>query len=228
MKASNSPLERKRPLLFAIGLLFAVSLTLVSFEWRTPYESIVIPVLRDSYDGPIWIPRTIPEPEKKMEQPDPPIPDPITDQFEIKDDNLAELGKDEYVPTEDDFVEGTPIEDGGDEPEVPDEDFGPMERSSIMPEYCTGEAAMLQFLGNNLVYPDIPRENGVTGVVYVQFVVGKDGKVHDVKVLRPLDPWLDGEALRVTKLLDCFTPGKQGGRAVDVYFRLPIRFSLNG
>jgi protein TonB len=97
-----------------------------------------------------------------------------------------------------------------------------------MPLYCGGEAAMFKFLGSELKYPEIPRSNGVTGVVYVEFVVGKDGKLRDAKVLRPVDPWLDKEALRVAKMLDCFTPGKQAGRNVDVYFRLPIRFTLNG
>jgi protein TonB len=85
---------------------------------------------------------------------------------------------------------------------------------------------MLAFLQKELRYPDIPRSNGVSGTVHIQFVVGKDGKARDAKVLRPVDPWLDAEALRVARLLDCFVPGKQAGRAVDVYFILPVKFRL--
>jgi protein TonB len=57
-------------------------------------------------------------------------------------------------------------------------------------------------------------------------VVGKDGHLRDAEVLRAIDPWLDAEALRVAKLLDCFTPGKQAGKNVNVYFVLPVSFVL--
>ena len=95
-----------------------------------------------------------------------------------------------------------------------------------MPEYCGGEKALFDFLHKELKYPDVPRQNGVSGVVYVRFVVGKSGKLRDAEVVRTVDPWLDAEALRVAKMLDCFTPGRQAGQNVDVYFVLPIRFAL--
>lgn len=86
---------------------------------------------------------------------------------------------------------------------------------------------MFEFLSRELKYPEIARVNGETGLVQIQFVVNKDGKIRDAKVLRPVNPWLDAEALRVAKLLDCFAPGIQEGDVVESFFVLPIRFSLS-
>lgn len=225
MKILKAPLERKRPLLFLVGLVVALSLTLVSFEWRTPYEFPVIPKdLGYIGEDPIWIPVTLSEPIKKVEKPSLPDfkPDPIT--VKIGDPNDAE-------PTQESpkFPEIVELAVGTLEPMVEPEVEDPnkiWEFPAVRPVYCEGETAMLEFLHKELKYPEIPRVNGVSGTVHVQFVVGKDGKVHDAKVLRPIDPWLDAEALRVAKMLDCFTPGRQAGRDVDVYFVLPVKFKL--
>ena len=225
MKASNSSLEQKRPLLFVIGLLFAFSFTLVSFEWRTPYREIVIPQLgSDPWEEPITIPITLPEPDEKRQRPDPPKQkEPQT--IEVKTEPTV-VGKQEPdVLSQTDFIAGPDI-DPDPEPEVDDGNIKPVRWSSQMPEYCNGKLAMRRFIGENLNYPQIPKENGVSGTVGVQFVVGKDGTVRDVKVVRSVDPWLDAEALRVAKLLDCFTPGKQAGRPIPVYFLLPVKFQL--
>lgn len=225
MKILKAPIERKRPLLFLVGLVVALSLTLVSFEWRTPYEFPVLP--KDSghiEEDPIWIPVTLPEPVKKVEKPTLPDvkPDPIT--VELADPTDTEpIQESPKFPEIVELAVGT-LEPFA-EPEVEDPNRI-WEFPAVRPIYCGGEKAMLDFLHKELKYPEIPRINGVSGTVHVQFVVGKDGKVHDAKVLRPIDPWLDAEALRVAKMLDCFTPGRQGGRDVDVYFVLPVKFKL--
>jgi protein TonB len=95
------------------------------------------------------------------------------------------------------------------------------------PEYCGGEKAMFEFLSRELEYPEIARVNGESGLVQIQFVVNKDGKIRDAKVLRPVNPWLDAEALRVAKMLDCFTPGIQDGSIVESFYVLPVRFALS-
>ena len=102
----------------------------------------------------------------------------------------------------------------------------PVRNPSQPAKFCSGETDMFEFLSKELKYPEIPRLNGESGLVQVQFVVTKDGKVRDAKVLRPVNPWLDAEALRVAKLLDCFAPAMDNGKTVEAYFVLPIRFSL--
>lgn len=228
MKMLKAPLERKRPLLFAAGLMLALSLTLVSFEWRTAYKAPPVfhhePTITDEV---LWVlPIKLEEPEQKQEKPELPKQEKPSLQIDIVDDNSSTSDQNDPVLTLDDL----PKLDGtfamAPDPEVKDDVSKPRDRVPVMPEYCGGESAMFKFLSEELEYPEIPRMNGVSGKVYVRFVVGADGKARDAKVVRSVDPWLDAEALRVAKMLTCFTPGMDGGEMVDVYFVLPIKFTL--
>ncbi|MFT4594771.1 MAG: protein TonB [Bacteroidia bacterium] len=227
MRLSNALIEKRRPAFFAAGLLFALSLTLVSFEWRTPYVEPEVSEAGEIGDLPQGIVLTLEKPEEKVVRPEPPkIPEVITNQIDVVD-NTAQTSdpSNTFEPYESPDLLGYGSED--DEGDVDDPNLYPLDRAEILPEYCGGEAAMLKFLGENLTYPRIPLDNGMQGVVYVKFVVGKNGKLRDAKIVIPLDPWLDAEALRVAKMLDCFTPGMQSGHKVDVYFVLPVRFAIN-
>ena len=227
MRLSNALIEKRRPAFFAAGLLFAISLTLVSFEWRTPYVEPEVWEFEGSIDEEqIYIPVTLQEPEKVVERPEPPKTEPNPTQLVVIDEPVPEP-KDDFDPAEIEIPNDVIITNEPPEPSVPEVDLGPRTFSEIMPKYCAGEAEMLNFLGENLNYPRIPLENGVSGTVHIKFVVDKSGKLRDAKVLKPVDPWLDAEALRVAKMLECFTPGIQGGHKVDVYFVLPVRFAIN-
>ena len=96
-----------------------------------------------------------------------------------------------------------------------------------MPGYPGGDAALLKYIAETVEYPAIAKENGITGVVYVSYIVDRDGSIKDVKVVRGADPFLDKEAVRVVKTLRGYTPGKQRGKPVPVQFTIPIRFVLN-
>lgn len=227
MKNRKAPLERRRPLLFLAGLVFALSVTLVSFEWRTPYTMPTIPARPTVEEHePVWIPVTLlPEPKIQVEKPALPEKKPqptivdLTNTTESDDSSTEKPRVPEiFEPKKSTLVKLA-------EPSVPD-DLGPVRFPNVQAEYCGGEQAMFDFLKQELEYPEIPRVNGISGTVYVQFVVGKDGHLRDAQIIRPVDPWLDGEALRVAKMLDCFTPGMLNGNKVDVYFVLPIRFAL--
>lgn len=93
-----------------------------------------------------------------------------------------------------------------------------------MPEYPGGMRAGLEFMARNLRYPTKARE----GRVIVQFVVRKDGSLSDFKVLCPVDPWLDAEAIRVISTMPKWKPGMQDGKPVSVKFTLPVTFMLEG
>ena len=97
-----------------------------------------------------------------------------------------------------------------------------------MPEYPGGMRAGLEFMARNLGYPTKAREAGKQGRVIVQFVVRKDGSLSDFKVLRPVDPWLDAEAIRVISTMPKWKPGIQDGKPVSVKFTLPVTFMLEG
>ena len=97
-----------------------------------------------------------------------------------------------------------------------------------MPQFPGGEAALMKFLQSHINYPPMAAENGVQGRVVVQFVVDKTGKVGEVVVVRNVDKDLDKEAVRVCKSLPKFTPGRQNGHPVSVWYTLPVFFKLQG
>ena len=97
-----------------------------------------------------------------------------------------------------------------------------------MPRFPGGEAAMMKYVQAHINYPSMAAKNRIEGDVIVQFVVKKDGSVGEVKVVRSLDKDLDAEAIRVVKKMPKFTPGRQNGEAVNVWYTLPVIFRLNG
>ncbi|MBR1726404.1 MAG: energy transducer TonB, partial [Muribaculaceae bacterium] len=96
------------------------------------------------------------------------------------------------------------------------------------PQFPGGDAALMKYLSSHIQYPTMAQENNIQGKVVVQFVVEKDGHVGDVKVVRSVDKDLDREAVRVCKSLPKFTPGRQNGQAVRVWYTLPVNFKLQG
>ena len=94
------------------------------------------------------------------------------------------------------------------------------------PSFPGGQSALLSWLSNNIHYPPVAEENGIQGRVVVSFVVEPDGTVSNVQVVRGVDPSLDKEAVRVTKSMPKWVPGKQNGQAVRVKYNLPVTFKL--
>lgn len=95
------------------------------------------------------------------------------------------------------------------------------------PEYPGGEAALIKDIAEAIKYPEEAKKNGISGKIYVSFVVDENGKVTDAKIERGVDPSLDKESLRVVGLLKTWKPGKDGGKAVKVAYTLPINFALD-
>ena len=95
-----------------------------------------------------------------------------------------------------------------------------------MPQFPGGEAALMKYIQSHIQYPPTAAKNHVQGRVIVRFVVWKDGSVSEVNVVRSVDKDLDREAVRVCKTLPKFTPGRQNGKAVDVWYTVPVTFKL--
>lgn len=96
-----------------------------------------------------------------------------------------------------------------------------------MPKYPGGDEARAKFIVANVKYPQVAKEKGIQGKVFVSFVVEADGKVSEVKVLRGIGGGCDEEAVRVVKLMPNWIPGKQSGKNVRVQFNMPIKFALS-
>ena len=158
--------------------------------------------------------------------------DEIKTQDELKETETAFGQKDNKEGTEDRNVtrtlkEEVVVEQKVEKPkeEKKEEIFRSVEQ---MPQFPGGEAALMKYLQSHINYPPMAAENNVQGRVVVQFVVDKTGKVGEVKVVRSVDKDLDREAVRVCKSLPKFTPGRQNGQAVSVWYTLPVTFKLQG
>lgn len=184
--------------------------------------------------------------EKKFEAP-PPVELKSTIQFtvpEIKKDE--EVPEDAEIKTQEEVVQsnvqisiadvkGTNEETGVDiatlqehkvivQEEVKEEKV--FEIVEQPPSFPGGESAMYEWLSKNINYPVIAQENNIQGRVTCQFVVGRNGEIEDVRVVRGVDPSLDREAIRVIKSMPKWIPGRQGGNAVKVRYTLPVQFRL--
>ena len=95
------------------------------------------------------------------------------------------------------------------------------------PEFPGGEAALMKYIAESLVYPQIAMENGIGGRIYCKFVVEKDGSVSNVEVTRAFNQYLDREAIRVLKSLPKFKPGTHKGQPVRVYYSVPVTFKIS-
>ncbi len=95
-----------------------------------------------------------------------------------------------------------------------------------MPMFPGGDAALLNYIRQNTVYPGEAIEIGIEGRVVLKFVVTTDGSVGRVEILKGVDPMLDKEAIRVVRTLPKFKPGKQSGKPVNVWFSVPVYFQI--
>lgn len=95
-----------------------------------------------------------------------------------------------------------------------------------MPEFAGGQAALLRYLQKNLRYPSSALAAGVGGRVFMSFVVGADGRISEVTILKGLGYGLDEEAQRVVRQMPAWVPGYQSKHPVPVRFTLPITFSI--
>jgi len=220
-KNPSADLEKKRSLFMLAGYVVALSVVLVAFEWKTfergagDLGQLVAQELEEEI-----IPIT--EQEIKPPPPPPPPPPPAPEIEIVKDDVKIE----EEVEIRDVEADAkTVIVEQPAEEEPAEPDFFTIVED--MPSFPGGDAALLKYIAENVKYPPIAKENGITGVVYVSYIVDRDGSVKDVKVVRGADPFLDKEAVRVVKTLKGYKPGKQRGKPVPVQFTIPIRFVLN-
>lgn len=99
-------------------------------------------------------------------------------------------------------------------------------RADEMPQFPGGDAELMKWIYSILQYPDQAKVNGIQGRVILRLIVTSDGYVEDVSVIRGVDPILDNEAVRVMKQSPQWKPGKIKGKPVNIYYSIPINFTL--
>lgn len=95
-----------------------------------------------------------------------------------------------------------------------------------MPQFPGGDSELINYLSQNIKYPVEAQKAGIQGRVICQFIIGRDGAINNVKVVRSVDLNLDAEAVRVIKAMPSWQPGEQRGKKVNVEYTLPINFRL--
>ena len=226
MEAKKTPkadLESKKTLFIEIGLTFALAVALLAFNWKS-YEK-----KESSFtQGAVM---EIPEETiiQTQENTPPPPPEPevqmsedikiVEDDVEIKNELVIQDANDLSKPD----VPVVKVEIQEEEEVVEEEIFTIVEEQ---PSFPGGEDKLFEYLYSNIKYPQVAKENGITGRVFLTFVVEKDGSIANPKVLRDIGGGCGQEALRVVKSMPKWSPGKQRGKPVRVQFNLPVVFDL--
>jgi len=216
-------LERFRGLFFQAGLLIALAFCLILFQWSSAEESEFVPSSFDNIEIEetqiIRTQQNIPPPSL------PPPPVLISDIIEIVE-NTTDL--EEELSLNLDFTENEEIE-------LLDFNFSDSDEELVeevfliaddLPVFPGGDDALRTFIAQNIIYPEVAVKKKTQGKVYVRFVITSTGEIDEVQVVRGIDPLLDEEAMRVVKTLPKWTPGKNGGKNVSVWYTIPINFSL--
>lgn len=222
-KSKKADLENKKTIFLQIGFVIALAIVLLAFNYKTYERSSTLDIQVQVDHAPEEI---IPITKQEVKPPPPPPPAQITiiniveDDVLVEDEIVIDVETDQTTEIPD-FVPVVEEEEEVEELEI----FTVVES---MPEFPGGDAARMKFLQENIKYPQLARESGIQGTVYVTFVVETNGKVTDVKVLRGIGGGCDEEAVRVIQSMPRWVPGKQRGKPVRVQFNMPIRFTLQG
>lgn len=220
-KSAKADLESKKTMFIEIGLVIALAAVLFAFEWKS-YEKMELSLASRVVDD---TPEEMIEITQHEKPPPPPAPPQQTTIIEIVEDDMEiedELEIDVEADQETEMQEYVPVEEEEEEEEA--QIFTVVES---MPDFPGGDEARIRYLNENIKYPQMARESGIQGRVFVTFVVEKDGSVTDVRVLRGIGGGCDEEAIRVIKNMPKWDPGKQRGKPVRVQFNMPILFKLN-
>lgn len=226
-KSNKANLEQHRFLWLLIGCVTVLACTFAVIEWTNfeAKEKKKKASQQAALDIPIeiMVPFTIPE---KKVVPPPPEAKKIVDILEIVEDE-AEIEESDLVS----------IEEMGDVVEVSDnanlvveevvEEETVFQVVEQQPEFPGGMRALKKYLQDNIQYPRISRDNNSQGRALIRFVVNTDGSIQGAEVMKSSgDIYLDKEAVRVVSGMPKWSPGKQSGKAVRVYFVLPVVFRL--
>ena len=219
-KTEKANLENKSTFFLSIGLLISMALVVMAFEWKQYDETLASLVGKNTntFEEMIEVPPTdLPPP------PPPQIQAPVI--IEVPDEKEIEEELDIKFDVE--ASEETKIEEvvvvAEEAKEEVDEIF------SIVEEPASpkgGMPAFYKYVFDKMKYPPQARRMGIEGKVFVEFVIGKDGSITDVRAVKGIGAGCDEEAVRVIQGAPAWSPGKQRGKSVKQRMVLPITFKL--
>ena len=224
-KTEKASLENKRLIFAELGLIAALLVVFAGFESSTRAKEVALLqgyTVIDDEDDIMAIPLDTPPPA-----PEAPALPMLSDELEIVDNDVTvdldfQSLDDTDVPVDiQEYVRQDVVEEEVEDDPIP---FVTVEQK---PTFNGGDAnGFAKWVNSRLVYPEIAKENGVEGRVTLQFTIGKDGRLQDVKVLNSPDESLAQEAVRVVSSSPKWEPGRQRDRAVKVSYTFPVIYRL--
>ncbi len=214
-------------ILLICGVVIVPYINRRALEGRVKKNEREVTVKLENLDQPgqaVIPPPTPPPPAEAVQQARyvPPVvvdsvkPEEMT-QLMTADEAQEEIRDEEVVEYVEEIKEEVEEEESEPEPFVVVEE---------MPMYPGGDKALMEFIYENIRYPEVAMENNIQGRVFVKFCVTSKGTVDQISITKGVDPSLDKEAMRVVALLPAFKPGKQGGKPVPVWYSIQVRFEL--
>ena len=223
-KTDKGNLENKRGLFALVGFVLVLGLVYAGFElFASEDKASAFELADDDFitvvdDNVIPTDQT-PPPQTPPQQPQQEVIFKLVDNNVHVDMDLSfdvDILPDDIIPD----IEDTKVELIEEvESETPPEKW-----TEEMPEFPGGPEALNAFLTREIQYPEVARNNGITGTVLVEFVVEKDGRVSNAKVKVPLFSECDKEAVRGVMAMPKWKPGKNNGKAVRCYYQVPVTF----
>ncbi|NQW24768.1 MAG: energy transducer TonB [Cryomorphaceae bacterium] len=229
-KSFKADLENKKGLFLQIGLVLALASVWTAFEWKTykdgPGSLGDLEMTMDDEEVLVTQRNTPPPP------PPPPAPPEVLNIVEDDKVDIDELKMAATEISDDDVFElrEVDVDDG----EV--FNFVNVENKPVFPgcedlatedeRFNCFNTKIRQFVGKKFEFPEMAKQMGIQGKVWVSFIIEKDGKVSDITIERGVDKLLDDESLRVVNMLPKMIPAKVGGRSVRMRYSLPINAKL--
>lgn len=221
-KSKKGNLENERTIFFQIGLILSLAFILAAFEWETEQRHQIdlntsgrTDVIEEIVDVTFH--------KKEI----PPKPEPVITPIFIEVKNETEINEEiVYTSEVTEETENNPflvIEEAEKEPD----EKTIFTSVAEMPTFPGGMEALYKYLKDNLTYPRTAVEANISGTVYVDFVVWKDGSIRMAEVVRRIGGGCDEEALRVVENMPNWNPGIQRTLKVNVQMNLPVKFKLN-
>lgn len=230
-KSPKADIQRYSYVFFLIGLIVALAACIFAFNWKTEYKlDSAITQEQGTIVEQEVIPITQQEDHRQEQQPAaPPEAPKIVSRIRLVDHNVEVS---DFNPFDTEFDENTVVEvydyvesTAAEEEEVEEEQI--IYFAEEMPSFQGGDLNKFRdYVQSTAVYPQVAQEAGIQGRVRVSFVVEKDGRVTNVKVISGVDPLLDREAVRVVQSSPRWEPGKQRGKPARVGYNIPVVFYL--
>ncbi len=228
------------------GIMIATLLMIFAFSWTTYEKQVDFSSLLGTVDDEIEMetPRTLEPPPPPPPPPPPSVQIVATDELDVETKIFEDMSIDQgteitSVPV---HIEKKEVAAAPPPPPPPPTDEAEREIFKVVEDQPTfpgcedvmvkaerlacAEKKLLEFIYANIQYPAIARENGVSGTVYIRFVVERDGNISNIESIRDIGAGCSDEAIRVVKLMPKWNPGKQRGNPVRVMFTLPVKYEL--